>query len=84
MTDRIFFKGNLKNLPILKQAVNLPILRKDFIIDEIQIVESASLGADAVLLIARILSFAQLKDLLDAAGECGMAVLTEIHDKSGS
>ena len=81
LTDRIFFKGDLKNLPALKRAVKLPILRKDFILDEIQIRESASFGADAVLLIARILSHTQLKDLLDAAGECGMAVLTEIHDK---
>jgi indole-3-glycerol phosphate synthase len=80
LTDRTFFKGDLQNLPLLKEAVNLPILRKDFILDETQIMESASSGADAVLLIARILSFSQLKNLLDAAGECGMAVLTEIHD----
>ena len=80
LTDRIFFKGDPQNLPALKEAVALPILRKDFILDEIQIRESASLGADAVLLIARILSAAQLKELLDAAGEYGMAVLTEIHD----
>ncbi|MCF8127587.1 MAG: indole-3-glycerol phosphate synthase TrpC [Deltaproteobacteria bacterium] len=81
LTDRIFFKGDLLNLPLLKEAVKLPILRKDFILDEIQIMESASFGADAVLLIARILAVTQLKDLLDAARECGMAVLTEIHNK---
>jgi indole-3-glycerol phosphate synthase len=81
LTDRTFFKGDLHNLPRLRQEVNLPILRKDFIIDEIQIMESASFGADAVLLIARILSFSQLKNLLDTAREYGMAVLTEIHDK---
>ncbi len=81
LTDKTFFKGDLQNLPLLKEAVKLPILRKDFILDEIQIMESASSGADAVLLIARILTVAQLKNLLDAARECGMAVLTEIHDK---
>jgi indole-3-glycerol phosphate synthase len=81
LTDRVFFKGDLHNLPMLKQAVNLPILRKDFILDEVQIVESAAFGADAVLLIARILSPSQLKDLLDAAGEYKMAVLTEVHDE---
>jgi len=81
LTDSSFFKGDLKNLPEIKKAVRLPVLRKDFIVDEIQITESASFGADAVLLIARILSAEQLKCLLDAAKEYGMAVLTEIHDK---
>jgi len=81
LTDRKFFKGDLKNLPLLKQAVSLPILRKDFIIDEIQITESARFGADAVLLIARILSVEQLKRLLDASREYGIEALTEIHDK---
>lgn len=81
LTDRIFFKGDLQNLPKLRQAVSLPILRKDFIIDEIQIMESARFGADAVLLIARILSVEQLKNLLDAARGYGIEVLTEIHDE---
>ena len=81
LTDRKFFKGDLQNLPLLKQAVSLPILRKDFIIDEIQITESARFGADAVLLIARILSVEQLKTLLDASREWGITALTEIHDK---
>jgi indole-3-glycerol phosphate synthase len=81
LTDKKFFKGDLKNLPVLKQAVSLPILRKDFIIDEIQITESARFGADAVLLIARILSVGQLKSLLDASREYGIEALTEIHDK---
>ena len=81
LTDRKFFKGELENLPLLKQAVSLPILRKDFIIDEIQITESARFGADAVLLIARILSAEQLKTLIYASRELGMAALTEIHDK---
>ena len=81
LTDRKFFKGDLKNLGPLKQAVSLPILRKDFIIDEIQITESARFGTDAVLLIARILSVEQLKTLLHASREWGISALTEIHDK---
>ncbi len=81
LTDRKFFKGDLKNLPVLKQAVALPILRKDFIIDEIQVIESAAFGADAVLLIARILSRQQLKNLLDASQKLGISALTEIHDQ---
>ena len=81
LTDRKFFKGDLQNLPQLKKAVGLPILRKDFIIDEVQIKESAAFGADAILLIARILSFEQLEHLLSVSRECGLAVLTEIHDK---
>jgi indole-3-glycerol phosphate synthase len=56
LTDRRFFGGSLFDLPLLKKAVSLPILRKDFIIDEIQLRESRFYGADAVLLIARILS----------------------------
>ena len=80
LTDRTFFKGELQNLPRLKRAVSLPILRKDFIIDEIQITESAKFGADAVLLIARILSVNQLKELLDASRGYGIQALVEIHD----
>jgi indole-3-glycerol phosphate synthase len=81
LTDRIFFKGDLNNLPGLKQAVSLPILRKDFIIDEIQIMESARFGADAVLLIARILSVEKLKNLIDISRESGIKALIEIHDE---
>jgi len=81
LTDKRFFKGDLQNLPLLKKAVSLPILRKDFIIDEIQVAESARFGADAVLLIARILSLEQLKNLLDASQKWGISALTEIHDK---
>ncbi len=82
LTDEKFFGGNLNNLPPLKQAVSLPILRKDFIIDEIQVTEALLFGADAILLIVRILSRQQLKDLLAGAGESGLAVLTEIHDRA--
>jgi len=80
LTDEKFFGGNLNNLAPLKEAVSLPVLRKDFIIDAIQIKESLLFGADAILLIVRILSKQQLKELLSAADESGLAVLTEIHD----
>ena len=80
LTDETFFHGSLDHLPPLKGAVSLPILRKDFIIDTIQVQESFLFGADAILLIVRILTKQQLKDLLQAAQESGMAVLTEIHD----
>ncbi len=80
LTDSKFFKGDLGDLPALKKAVNLPILRKDFIMDEIQVREAFHYGADAILLIARILSSVQLKDLIDQSLELGLIPLTEIHD----
>ena len=81
LTDQKFFGGDLKNLPPVKKAVSLPILRKDFIIDEIQIEESLQWGADAVLLIVRILSRNRLRDLLRLCRELGVAALTEVHDR---
>ena len=81
ITDEKFFGGSLRYLPKLKRGVSLPLLRKDFIIDEIQVRESYLMGADAILLIARILSMQQLKDLLAACSELGLAALTEIHDR---
>jgi len=80
LTDSRFFGGNLSDLPLLKKAVSLPILRKDFIIDEIQLRESRFYGADAVLLIARILSRNQLKEMLVFCRELGLTPLTEVHD----
>jgi indole-3-glycerol phosphate synthase len=81
LTDEKFFGGDLNNLPRMKKAVSLPILRKDFVIDEIQVRESAVFGADAILLIVRLLSREQLKDLLDACLDLGMAALVEVHDR---
>ncbi len=81
LTDKRFFGGELDQLPRLKRAISLPILRKDFIIDAIQVRESFLFGADAILLITRILSQGQLKDLLAAALEFGLASLTEVHDR---
>ena len=79
LTDKRFFQGDLKHLPRLKRAISLPILRKDFIIDEIQVREAFFYGADAVLLIARILSQQQLTEYIDLCRELGMAPLTEVH-----
>ena len=81
LTDQRFFGGELDQLPRLKRAISLPVLRKDFIIDEIQVRESFLFGADAILLIARILSHGQLKDLLAAAHAFGLDSLTEVHDR---
>ena len=81
LTDQKFFNGHLENLPGVKQAINLPVLRKDFIIDEIQIREALTWGADAILLIVRILSKTQLKELLQVCHENSLAALVEVHDR---
>jgi indole-3-glycerol phosphate synthase len=81
LTDETFFKGDLTNLPLVKKAVPLPILRKDFIIDEVQIREALLYGADAVLLIARILPLEKLRDFIVLCREQGLTPLTEIHDR---
>jgi indole-3-glycerol phosphate synthase len=80
LTDKRFFQGDLNQLPRLKRAISLPILRKDFIIDAVQVREAFFYGADAILLIARILSQPQLAELISRCRELGMASLTEIHD----
>ena len=81
LTDKKFFQGELRYLPLLKRAISLPILRKDFIMDETQVWESFLWGADAILLIARILSGQQLKRLLEISRKLGLSALTEVHDK---
>ena len=82
LTDQRFFQGDLDQLPRLKKAISLPILRKDFIIDAVQVREALFYGADAVLLIARILSQQQLAEYIDLCRELGMAPLTEVHSRS--
>jgi indole-3-glycerol phosphate synthase len=82
LTDQKFFKGSIADFQTARKACNLPMLRKDFLISEYQILESALLGADAVLLIARILSPAQLKELLHQSHELGMDALVEIHSEA--
>ena len=81
LTDKRFFQGDLEHLPRLKAAISLPILRKDFIIDEVQVREALYYGADAVLLIARILSQHQLSEYIDLCRELGMAPLIEVHSR---
>ncbi len=81
ITDQRFFGGSIHELPLLKRAVSLPILRKDFIVDEIQVRESLLYGADAVLLIARILSREKLNELFFLSKELGLTALTEVHDR---
>jgi indole-3-glycerol phosphate synthase len=82
ITDERFFRGNPNHLPLLKQSISLPVLRKDFIIDEAQVLESARLGADAVLLIARLLGEDQLRDFLALCRELQLEPLTEVHDRA--
>ena len=79
LTDRDFFGGSLDALVRVREAVPLPVLRKDFVIDPVQLWEARAAGADAVLLIVRILSDAQLADLQGLARERGMDVLVEVH-----
>ena len=79
LTDASFFKGSLDDLRQVRAAVGLPVLRKEFIIHPYQVLESRAAGADAVLLIARILAPAQLEDLLDQIHEWRMDALVEIH-----
>ena len=81
LTDNRFFEGDLNDLPRLKEAVSVPILRKDFILDEIQVRESFLYGADAILLIARILTGEVLKKLIAVSKAFGLTPLTEIHDR---
>ena len=82
LTDEPFFAGSLDDLRAVRKAVALPLLRKDFIIDELQIYEARAAGADAVLLIAAILDDAQLADFHRLAGEFTMSALVEIHDET--
>lgn len=80
LTDERFFQGRLGYLAEVRKSVPLPVLRKDFIIDELQIREASMYGADAILLIAAILQQSQIKDYQQMAWELGMDVLVEIHD----
>ena len=79
LTDEKYFQGQLQYINEIKEAVNLPILRKDFIIDPWQIYESRSAGADAILLIAEALKPGQLMDLLIVAAELTLTTLLEVH-----
>jgi indole-3-glycerol phosphate synthase len=81
LTDERFFQGALSHIPLIRSTVDLPVLRKDFIIHPLQIEEARHYGADAVLLIAAILAQNQMLDLRAMAVELGMDVLVEVHDE---
>lgn len=80
LTDERFFYGHLDHLVQVREVVDLPIIRKDFLIDERQIAEARLHGADAVLLIVACLEDGQLRDLAGFAADCGLDVLVEVHD----
>lgn len=81
LTDVDFFQGSIEYIPLVREAVDLPVLRKEFIIDEIQVREAQMYGADAILLIAAILDVQQMRDFRQLAEEFSMDVLVEVHDE---
>ncbi len=81
LTDKEFFMGDIRYLSEIKQLVNVPVLRKDFVIDPYQIYEARAAGADSILLIARILTKEQMDTFLTLAHELEMECLVEVHDK---
>jgi indole-3-glycerol phosphate synthase len=80
LTDAPHFQGNLAHLARVRAAVGIPLLRKDFLIDDYQVLEARSAGADAILLIAEILDDDALVRLREQASRLGMAALVEFHD----
>ena len=80
LTERDFFQGSLDDLARVHAAVSLPVLRKDFVMDEYQIIEAAASGADAVLLIVAILDSKQISRFLKVADDHSIACLVETHD----
>jgi indole-3-glycerol phosphate synthase len=80
LTDESFFQGGLPDLEAGRAAIQLPVLRKDFTIAECQILEAAAHGADAILLIAAILTERELRDFRESAARLGLAALVEVHD----
>ena len=81
LTDVEFFGGSLDDLMLARETVDLPLLRKDFMVDEYQLYEAKATGADVILLIAAILKPKEVKSLSEKARELGMEVLLEVHDE---
>ena len=81
LTEPTFFDGSLEHLASVRAAVAVPILRKDFIVSEYQLLEARAAGADAVLLIVAALGDRELKALLEQAGRLGLDTLVEVHEK---
>jgi indole-3-glycerol phosphate synthase len=82
LTDGPFFQGGFEDLLSARGAVNIPVLQKDFILDDYQLLEARGLGADAILLIVAALPGAELARLHQRAAELGLAALVEVHDES--
>jgi indole-3-glycerol phosphate synthase len=81
LTDQQYFQGSLHDLEAARSVVSLPVLRKDFTIDRVQVFEAAAHGADAILLIAAVLDVPELIELRELAASLGLAALVEIHDR---
>lgn len=81
LTDGPGFGGSLADLKVVRERVQLPLLRKDFVLDRYQLLETRAAGADAVLLIVAALSPAKLHELLDGCSELGLSALVEVHDE---
>lgn len=82
LTDHTYFGGSLSDLETVRSATSIPLLRKDFTLDELHVIEARGSGADAVLLIVRILDDTTLAALHDQARSLGMDVLVEVHDEA--
>ena len=82
LTEEDFFMGSMEHLKKVKKVTSLPILRKDFMIDEYQIYESKLIGADCILLIASILSDKKIEDFINIAKELELDYLIEVHDEA--
>ncbi|HET7209308.1 MAG TPA: indole-3-glycerol phosphate synthase TrpC [Terriglobales bacterium] len=82
LTDTEFFQGSLQNLTVASGATHLPCLRKDFVVDEFQLLEARAYGADAVLLIVAALSSNELATLGAAGRQLGLDILCEVHDEA--
>jgi indole-3-glycerol phosphate synthase len=80
LTDRDYFQGGLADLNAAREAVSLPVLRKDFTVDELHVIEAAAHNADAILLIAAILTESEMRRFRELAADFGMAALVEVHD----
>ena len=81
LTEQRYFQGDLEHLAAVREAVGVPLLRKDFLFDPYQLYQARAFGADAVLLIVAVLDDALLRDLLQLAGALRLSALVEVHDR---